>query len=111
MTASKEHATVHTACEVSFRVGHMDYGTILVPVGTNVFRHVIKSKDAYWKPETVKYSDWFLEADGIVYLCPKEHMQNRLYLDDALNYGITVPNANVKKDSGTPSEKHKAFHY
>ena len=111
MTASKEHATVHTACEVSFKVGHMDYGTIAVPVGAKVFRHIIKSKDAAWKPETVKVSDWFLEHDEMMKLCPKEYILYPFFQHDADNYGISLPNANVKKDSGTPSKKHLAHHY
>lgn len=106
MTAPKEFATVHTACEVSFKVGHMDYGTIAVPVGTKVFRHNVNGK----------VSDWFLTHDSMIRLCPDECIENdgkvsALYCHDATHYGITLPNANVKKDSGTPSEKHSAHHY
>jgi Fe-S oxidoreductase len=109
MSATKEYGTVHTACEVSFAVGHADYGTILVPVGTKVFRHIIKSRDAAWKPETVKVSDWFVEHDEGVKLCPSEKVRS-FYLHDMCHYGITLPNANVRKE-GTPVVVHKSHHY
>jgi hypothetical protein len=112
--SNKETATVTTACEVSFAVGHMNYGTILVPEGTKVFRHVIKSRDAAWKPETVKVSDWFVEHDALASLCPESYKHNGkvsdFYMHDASHYGITIPNANVRKD-GAPVAKHKSFHY
>lgn len=115
MSNTKEFATVTTACEVSFAVGNMDYGTITVPVGIKVFRHVIKSRDADWKPETVKTSDWFVEHDDMVKLCPESYKINgnlsSFYLHDASHYGITMPNANVRKDGELPKAKHKAVHY
>ena len=114
MTATKEHATVHTACEVSFAVGHANYGTILVPIGAKVFRHVIKSRDAAWKPETVKVSDWFVDHDDMVKACPSQLVEDGkvspLYYHDVCHYGITMPNANVKRE-GTPEATHKAHHY
>jgi len=111
---SKEYATVTTACEVSFAVGHLNYGTITVPVGTKVFRHVIKSRDADWKPETVKVSDWFVADADVAKLCPDGMKINgepsAFYLHDGTHYGITMPNANVRKD-GEPKATHKAIHY
>lgn len=104
MTVSTESATVHTACEVSFRVGSMDYGTINVPVGAKVSRHTINKI----------VSPWYLDQEDFVKLCPKSFMidgkVSHVYFMDADNYGISLPNANVKKD-GYPSKKHLAHHY
>jgi hypothetical protein len=115
MSYNKEISTVRVACEVSFRVGNMDYGTITVPAGTVVFRHIIKSKDAAWKPETVKVSDWFVAHDDMVKLCPESYMidgkPSSFYLHDSSHYGITVPNANVGALKGEPKTFHKAHHY
>ena len=109
MSYTKEHATVTTACEVSFVVGNMDYGTITVPVGAKVFRHIFNNP-----PEAVKVSDWFVEHDDMVKLCPESYKVNgkpsTFYLHDASHYGITMPNANVRKD-GEPKAQHKAHHY
>ena len=113
MSYDKEISTVRVACEVSFKVGTMDYGTITVPAGTKVFRHIIKSRDAAWKPETIKTSDWFVDGDAMVKLCPESYKINgapsNFYLHDASHYGISVPNANVGK--GEPKSFHKAHHY
>jgi acetoacetate decarboxylase len=104
MSYDKETATVTTACEVSFAVGNMNYGTITVPVGTKVFRHVIDNK----------VSDWFLEHDDMVKLCPESSKVNgkpsSFYLHDACHYGITMPTANVGGD-GRPMAKHNSIHY
>jgi len=84
----------------------MDYGTIAVPVGAKVFRYTFSNG---------KVSDWFLDDEDFVKLCPKEYIYDGkpsdFFIHDATFYGITLPNANVKKDSGTPSEKHLAHHY
>jgi hypothetical protein len=102
--SNKETATVTTACEVSFAVGHMNYGTILVPVGTKVFRHTVNGK----------VSDWFVADADLAKLCPESFKHDGkvsdFYLHDASHYGITMPNANVRKD-GEPVAKHKAHHY
>lgn len=99
-----EYATVHTACEVSFAVGHADYGTINVPVGTKVFRHLSDGKPV---------SDWFLEGDEIPKLCPEKgkiyDKPSIGYIRDAFHYGITMPNANVKRD-GVTKPTHEAIH-
>ncbi len=112
MTATKEYATVTTACEVSFQVGRMNYGTINIPVGAKVFRHIVKSRDAAWKPETVKTSDWFVME--VQKYCPEGCMLNGkpsdFFIHDADHYGITMPNANVRKDDAAVA-KHKAIHY
>jgi hypothetical protein len=102
--SNKETATVTTACEVSFAVGHMNYGTILVPVGTKVFRHTVNGK----------LSDWFVADADVAKLCPEGMKINgepsSFYLHDGTHYGITMPNANVRKD-GEPKATHKAIHY
>lgn len=102
---SKEYATVTTACEVSFAVGHMNYGTITVPVGTKVFRH---------NDVGGKWSDWFVSDADVAKLCPEGMKINgqpsSFYLHDGTHYGITMPNANVRKD-GEPVAKHKSIHY
>lgn len=101
---SKEYATVTTACEVSFAVGHLNYGTINVPVGTKVFRH----------NDCGKWSDWFVADADVAKLCPDGMKINgepsAFYLHDGTHYGITMPNANVRKD-GEPKAVHKAHHY
>jgi hypothetical protein len=104
MPATKEHATVHTACEVSYTVGHADYGTINIPVGTKVFRHVVNGKK----------SNWFLADDEIAKLTPEsckiDGKPSNFFLHDAIHYGINLPNANVTKE-GNPQAKHIAKHY
>ncbi len=105
MNTTKEISTVRVACDVSFKVGHMDYGTITVPVGTQVFRHAVNGK----------LSDWFVAHDDMVRLCPESYMLNGkpsdFYLHDASHYGITVPNANVGALRDAPKTFHKAHHY
>lgn len=112
---NQEISKVRVACEVSFKVGQMDYGTIMVPAGTEVFRHVIKSRDAAWKPETVKFSDWFVSDAELRKLCPESYKLNgevsSFYLHDASHYGISVPNANVGELSKASQRQHKAYHY
>jgi hypothetical protein len=102
---NKEHSTVRVAIDVSFQVGNMNYGTITVPKGTKVFRHHVDGK----------ISDWFIEHDDMVKLCPKNFIHegkiSQFYLHDASHYGITVPNANVGKIVETPKKVHSSFHY
>jgi hypothetical protein len=83
-------------------------------VGAKCFRNVIKSRDADWKPETVKVSDWFVME--VQKYCPEGCMINGkpsdFFIHDADHYGITMPNANVRKDGEEmPKAKHKAIHY
>ena len=76
----------------------------MVPVGTEVFRHNVNGK----------VSDWFVDDADIAKLCPASYMfdghPSSFFMHDASHYGITMPNANVRKD-GTPVAKHKAHHY
>lgn len=123
MRKTTEVSTVRVAVEVSFQVGKMDYGTILVPAGTPVFRHIIKSKDAAWKPETTKTSDWFVQNPSLLpdngrILINGKH--SSFFVQDATHYGITVPNANVCPVKGpyiigfggeNAETFHKAHHY
>jgi hypothetical protein len=100
MSYDKEFATVIVACEVSFGVGHMNYGTISVPAGAKVFRHNVNGK----------VSDWFLLDDDLRKLCPEAYKGSSFYLHDAMRYGISLPNANVRNE-GTPCATHRAYHY
>lgn len=103
---NKEISTVRVACEVSFKVGHMDYGTILVPAGTQVFRHTVNGKPI---------SDWWVTDADIAKFCPESFMidgkPSNFYIHDATHYGISVPNANVGELKGEPKTFHKAHHY
>ena len=105
MSYDKEISTVRVACEVSFKVGHMDYGTILVPAGTQVFRHKVNGK----------VSDWWVAHDDMVKLCPESYKINgqpsTFYLHDASHYGISLPNANICPIAGDAKAKHNAHHY
>ena len=106
--SNKEYATVISACEVSFQVGHMNYGTINVPVGTKCFRH------AGNKGFGVKPSEWFVM--DVASLCPEgmkiDGKPSDFFIHDADHYGITMPNANVREDGEEmPKATHKAFHY
>ena len=103
---NKEISTVRVACEVSFKVGHMDYGTITVPAGTQVFRHKVNGK----------VSDWFVSDADLAKLCPESYKINGVpssfYIHDASHYGLSVPNANVGALKGdNPKTFHKAHHY
>ena len=102
--SNKELGTVTSACEVSFQVGHMNYGTIPVPVGAKCFRH----------RDNGKVSDWFVME--VQKYCPEGLILNGkpsdFFIHDADHYGITMPNANVRKDTEEmPKATHKAFHY
>lgn len=103
---NKEISTVRVACEVSFKVGHMDYGTILVPAGTQVFRHTVNGKPI---------SYWWVSDEYIIKFCPDSYKidgkPSSFYLHDASHYGISVPNANVGTLKGEAKAFHKAHHY
>lgn len=114
MSKDKEFSTVRVACEVSFTVGHMNYGTITVPVGTKVFRHRVNGK----------VSDWFVADADLAKLCPDSYKINGepsdFYMHDASHYGISMPNANVAPVKGpyiighggeNAQTFHKAHHY
>jgi hypothetical protein len=116
-TETKELGTVTTACDVSFAVGNLDYGMVTVPVGTKVSRRVIMDRDAPWKPITTKVSDWFVEHYEIDKLIC-EFKGGELFRMDMKNYGISMPNANVRKIDGEgvwvydePIKEHRSRHY
>jgi hypothetical protein len=115
---TKEYGIVTTACEVSFAVGNLDYGTVTVPVGAKVSRRIVMSRDAAWKPETRKTSDWFVEPSELDKLTC-EFKGGELFRMDMKNYGISMPNANVCKTTkegegvwiyGDPKPSHKSRH-
>lgn len=91
----------------------MDYGTILVPAGTQVFRHNVNGK----------VSDWWVADSELAKFCPilmPSGDPSHMFMLDATNYGISLPNANVCPvngpyvigHSGEIAETfHKAHHY
>lgn len=113
MSKTTEVSTVRVAVEVSFQVGKMDYGTILVPAGTQVMRHVQNGKP----------SDWFVKnpsqlPDNGRILINGKH--SSFFVHDATHYGISIPNANVCPVNGpyvigfggeNAETFHKSFHY
>jgi hypothetical protein len=101
MSQVKIPSTVRVACEVSFKVGNVDYGSIMVPAGTKVFR---------WVMEGGKVSDWFLEDEELASLCPNDWIKE-LFMHDAGIYGISLPDANVGPLRGPAKSYHQAHHY
>jgi hypothetical protein len=100
-----EVSSVRIAIEVSFAVGKLDYGTITVPVGTEVQRHY---------DERGKWSDWFIKNPKA--LCPDtfkindEVPENGFFMHDAEHYGISIPHANVYGSKNFALKVHKSHH-
>jgi hypothetical protein len=100
-----EVSNVRIAIEVSFAVGHMDYGTLSVPEGTPVERRFVNEK----------WSEWFITNPKV--LCPDsfkingEVSENGFFMHDAKFYGITIPHANVYGSKTCAVKSHKSFHY
>lgn len=101
MKQVKVSSNVHVACEVSFKVGNSDYGSIMVPAGTKVFR---------WCMEDGSKSDWFVEDEDLAALCPNE-WNRKGFMHDAGIYGISLPDANVGPLRGPAKSYHQAHHY
>lgn len=108
MSNQRQDSITTIDTEVSFSVGKSDYGTIMVPKGTKVFRHRV---GGIW-------SDWFVTNPGNLpdngrLLFNGKHSD--FFIHDAVHYGISLPNANVKDgNKGTqniPSPVHFARHY
>jgi hypothetical protein len=92
---------VRVAIDVSFAAANCDYGTVHIPVGTDV-EQVIATTTSHVSGRTSENkSEWFVRFPEKV--APAQAIINgkpmHMFLHDAKYRGITVPESNITKDA------------